>query len=96
MRDWNFIGGGKLRKPGNDSVIYKDFYYQTEPRNQLSQSDYNSEDDISLFENIVDALQKGNELTLKNNQLTIRKGNDIIAVFQKPKHLLWKIIDFSH
>jgi len=82
-----FQGKKELNK-----IFYKNFYF--EKQGSIAQSKYNTKEDLSYLKEIMQSIQQGDNLILKNNKLTIKKGNNNIAVFNKPEHLFWKIIEF--
>jgi hypothetical protein len=76
-------------------VNYGDFYPNKLYENRISQSGYDLEKKPILFNEIIQALSQGDNFTLKNNKLIIRKGPDAIRSFLKPSDLFWKVVNFT-
>jgi MoaA/NifB/PqqE/SkfB family radical SAM enzyme len=77
-----------------NKINYKSCYSDSLFKSSIKKSKCNILADLTLYNRIISMLLKGNEVELIADKLIIRKDGMNIHTFNKPKHLIWKLLNF--
>ena len=82
---------GRLR---GERVRYRHFFFDHGPGPFIARSRHNRPEDAALFDRLVGALARGDELRLAGGAVQVFRDNRPIESIERPNHLSWKLLKF--
>jgi len=73
---------------------YHDHYTDYDPSSIFQLSSVNRPAEKKLFVDLTDAISRADELVLDGDRLTLQAAGRKVKSFNKPDHLVWKVVDF--
>ena len=75
-------------------VAYRSLDHVGVPAKPLPKSAHNLPSDVALFDELIAALDAGDEAELRGAHLVVRSGGREVRRVARPRHLKWRLVDF--